>query len=179
VISAILFAAMLGPRSDIVSVAGEFQFLFKFVVTLILGLTATILVCRLARPGADVKFPAIALLAAPILLGLAVLAEFASVEPAVRTMKLVGSTWTSCVTFIPLLSAPILAAALIALRHGAPTRPALTGAVAGLLAGGFGAAIYAAYCVEDSPFFLATWYTLAIVGVAVIGGLIGSRVLRW
>jgi hypothetical protein len=179
VVSAILFAAMLGPRSDIARVAGEFQFLFKFVVTLTLGLTATILVCRLARPGADAKFPAIALLAAPILLGLAVLAEFASVEPAVRTMKLVGSTWTSCVTFIPLLSAPILAAALIALRHGAPTRPALTGAVAGLLAGGFGAAIYAAYCVEDSPFFLATWYTLAIVGVAVIGGLIGSRVLRW
>jgi hypothetical protein len=68
---------------------------------------------------------------------------------------------------------------LIGLRHGAPTRPGLTGAVAGLLAGGFGAAIYAAYCVEDSPFFMAAWYTLAIAGVAIAGALAGTRLLRW
>jgi hypothetical protein len=78
-----------------------------------------------------------------------------------------------------LLSAPILFAALIALRHGAPTRPALTGAVAGLMAGGLGAAIYAAHCIEDSSFFLATWYTLAIVGVTLVGALVGQRALRW
>jgi hypothetical protein len=179
VVSATLFAAILGPRSDIARVAGEFGFLFKFIVTLTLGITAAILVLRLARPAADTKIPALALLAAPVMLGIAVLAEYAAVDPAVRTMKLLGSTRASCLTFIPLLSAPILAAALVALRHGAPMRPALTGAVAGLLAGGFGAAIYAAYCVEDSPFFLATWYTLAIMGVAVVGGLIGARILRW
>jgi hypothetical protein len=178
-VSAALFALMLGPRSDIAQVAGEFSFLFKFVITLTLALAATWLVCRLARPGAGSKLAAFALLAAPAMLGCAVLAEFMTVAPAMRTTKLVGSTWLSCVTFIPILSVPILAAALIALRHGAPTRPALTGAVAGLLAGGFAASIYAAYCVEDSPFFLATWYTLAIVGVAVMGGLIGARVLRW
>jgi hypothetical protein len=178
-VSAILFALLLGPRSDIANVAGEFQFLFKFVVTLTLALTATWLACRLARPGMEAGLAAFALLAAPVILGLAVMAEFMDVTPAMRATKLVGTTWLSCVTFIPLLSLPILAAALIALRHGAPTRPALTGAVAGLIAGGFGATIYAAYCIEDSPFFLATWYTLAIVGVAVLGGLIGARVLRW
>jgi hypothetical protein len=178
-VSAVLFALMLGPRSDIAQVSGEFPFLFKFVVTLTLALTATWLACRLARPGADSKLAAFALLAAPVILGLAVLAEFMTVEPAMRTTKIVGTSWLSCVTFIPLLSLPVLAAALIALRHGAPTRPALTGAVAGLIAGGFGATIYAAYCIEDSPFFLATWYTLAIAGVAIVGGLIGARVLRW
>jgi hypothetical protein len=178
-VSAILFALMLGPRSDIAQVSGEFSFLFKFVVTLTLALTATWLACRLARPGADLKLAAFALLAAPVILGLAVLAEFMTVEPAMRTTKIVGTSWLSCVTFIPLLSLPVLAAALIALRHGAPTRPALTGAVAGLIAGGFGATIYAAYCIEDSPFFLATWYTLAITGVAIVGGLVGARVLRW
>ena len=179
VISAIMFALMLGPRSDIARVSGEFQFLFKFVVTLTLAFTATWLACNLARPGVDTKLTALALLTAPVILGLAVLAEFTAVEPAMRASKLFGSTWLSCVTFIPILSAPILAATLIALRHGAPTRPALSGAVAGLIAGGFGATIYAAYCVEDSPFFLATWYTLAIMGVAIVGGLIGARVLRW
>lgn len=179
VASAILFALMLGPRSDIARVSGEFPFLFKFVVTLTLAITATWLACRMARPGADAKLAAVALLAAPVILGLAVLAEFVAVAPAMRATKIVGTTWASCLTFIPILSVPILAAALIALRHGAPTRPALTGAVAGLIAGGFGATIYAAYCVEDSPFFLATWYTLAILGVAVVGGLIGARLLRW
>jgi hypothetical protein len=94
-------------------------------------------------------------------------------------MKLVGTTWLSCLAFIPLLSAPLLAAALIALRHGAPARPALAGAVAGLVAGGFGATIYAAYCIEDSPLFLATWYTLAIAIVSIVGAAVGSRALRW
>jgi hypothetical protein len=179
VVSALLFALLLGPRADIAQVAMQFGFIFKFVVTLTLAFTAAYFVCRLARPGAETRAGAIALLAAPVILGLAVLAEFSAVEPAMRTAKLVGATWLSCLTFIPILSVPILVAALIALRHGAPTRPALTGAVAGLLAGGFGATIYAAYCIEDSPFFLATWYTLAIVGVAVAGGLMGARVLRW
>jgi hypothetical protein len=68
---------------------------------------------------------------------------------------------------------------LIALRHGAPTRPALAGAAAGLLAGGLGAAVYASYCVEDSAFFLATWYTLAIAIVTSIGSALGARLLRW
>jgi hypothetical protein len=77
------------------------------------------------------------------------------------------------------LSAPILLAALIALRHGASTRPAFTGAVAGLLAGGLGAAVYASYCPEDSALFLATWYSLAIAIVAIAGAAIGSRALRW
>ncbi|MEX0590543.1 MAG: NrsF family protein [Xanthobacteraceae bacterium] len=179
VLSAFMFAMLLGPRSDIALVATDFKFLFKFVVTLTLAVTATLLACRLVRPGRDAKFPAIALAAAPLLLAIAVLNEYAAVEPATRTMKLVGTTWRSCLTFIPLLSAPILLAALIGLRHGAPTRPALAGAVAGLMAGGFGAAIYAAYCIEDSPFFLATWYTIAIAAVALVGALIGARVLRW
>lgn len=178
-ISLVLFALMLGPRKDIALVATDFSFLFKFVFTLTLGLTATALVLRLARPGADSRTPAIALLAAPALLAMAVLGEYLSVEPAARVMKLVGTTWASCLTFIPLLSAPILIGALVALRHGAPTRPALTGAVAGLLASGFGATIYAAYCVEDSAFFLATWYTLAMAIVAGVGALAGARWLRW
>jgi len=178
-LSALLFAAILGPRDDIAAVAGEFHFLFKFVVTLTLAVTAALLVLRLARPGVDVKVWAIALLAAPLMLGAALVAEFATVAPAIRMIRLVGSSWATCLASIPLLSAPILAAALIALRHGAPTQPALAGAVAGLLAGGLGAAIYALHCLENSPFFLATWYTLAISIVVVAGSLAGTRLLRW
>ena len=65
------------------------------------------------------------------------------------------------------------------MRQGAPTRPALAGALAGLLAGGIAATFYAAHCTDDSPFFVATWYTLAIAVLAGIGALAGGRVLRW
>ena len=57
--------------------------------------------------------------------------------------------------------------------------PALAGAVAGTLAGSLGAALYAAHCVDDSPLFVATWYGLAITVVAVVGALLGARLLRW
>ncbi len=178
-VAAILFVALLGPRNDIAQVAGDFGFLFKFVVTLTLAFTAVWLLQRLARPGVETGAASVALLAAPVMLAAVALLEMFGSDPGMRAAKLIGTSWISCLTFIPLLSLPILAAVLIALRHGAPTRPALAGAVAGLVAGGFGAAIYAAYCLENSALFLATWYTLAILAVAAAGALIGARVLRW
>ena len=56
---------------------------------------------------------------------------------------------------------------------------AFAGAVAGLAAGGIAAAIYAWHCPDDSPLFLATWYSLAIAIVVAAGFLLGRRLLRW
>ena len=58
-------------------------------------------------------------------------------------------------------------------------RPALAGVVAGLVAGGLGAAVYAIHCPDDSPLFVAVWYSIAIAFVATVGGLAGHSVLRW
>jgi len=77
------------------------------------------------------------------------------------------------------MSMPLLAAALIGLRHGAPTRPAVSGAIAGLLSAGLAATLYASHCTDDSPLFVATWYTIATALVAAIGAAIGARVLRF
>jgi len=77
------------------------------------------------------------------------------------------------------MSLPLLAAALIALRHGAPTRPALAGAIAGLLSAGIAATFYASHCTDDSPLFVVTWYTIATALVTAVGALAGSRVLRF
>jgi hypothetical protein len=82
-------------------------------------------------------------------------------------------------TAIPAMSLPLLGAALIALRHGAPTRPALAGACAGILSAGLAATLYAVHCTDDSPLFVAVWYTLAAAVVASVGALIGSRMLRF
>ena len=93
--------------------------------------------------------------------------------------RLVGSNSRVCLTAIPLMSLPLLAAALIGLRHGAPARPAVAGALAGLLSAGLAATLYAAHCTDDSPLFVTTWYSIATALVAAIGALAGSRVLRF
>ncbi|TIM59065.1 MAG: DUF1109 family protein, partial [Mesorhizobium sp.] len=68
---------------------------------------------------------------------------------------------------------------LAVLRYGAPTRPVLAGAVAGLLAGGLAATFYAAHCFDDSPLFVATWYTIAIAILAALGAFGGRLLVRW
>ncbi|HWN79586.1 MAG TPA: DUF1109 domain-containing protein, partial [Bradyrhizobium sp.] len=93
--------------------------------------------------------------------------------------RLVGNNSRLCMTAIPLMSLPLLVAALIGLRHGAPTRPAVAGAIAGLLSAGLAATLYASHCTDDSPLFVATWYTIATALVTAIGALAGSRVLRF
>jgi hypothetical protein len=72
-----------------------------------------------------------------------------------------------------------LAILIAVLRGGATTAPVRTGALAGLLAGAIGAVFYAAHCPDDSPFFVACWYTIAIGAVTILGALAGGRLLRW
>jgi hypothetical protein len=178
-IGALLFALLLGPRPDFAAAVAEPRFIFKFVVVLTLAAIAAALVLRLAQPGTGTGLWKLALLAVPALLACGVTAELAVIPASSWITKLIGTNWRYCLTYIPLLAAPFLVAALIALRHGAPTRPAVTGAIAGLLAGGLGAALYAGHCTDDSPLFVATWYSIAIAGVTIIGAIAGNRLLRW
>jgi hypothetical protein len=93
--------------------------------------------------------------------------------------RLVGKNSWICMTAIPALSLPLLAGALIGLRHGAPARPAVAGAIAGLLSAGLAATLYASHCTDDSPLFVAAWYTIATALVTAIGALAGAKLLRY
>jgi hypothetical protein len=42
-----------------------------------------------------------------------------------------------------------------------------------------GATVFAMHCMEDSPLFVAIWYTLATGLMATAGRLIGRYALRW
>src|SRR4029078_364660 len=97
----------------------------------------------------------------------------------VWTTKLVGANAAACVALILLLSVAPLGALLFALSEGAPAKPRLTGAVAGIAAGAIAATLYAMHCTDDSPLFVATWYTLAIGMMALVGWVLGKRLLRW
>lgn len=174
-----VFAGVLGPRPDIAAALHQPRFVFKFVVTLSLAVSAAALMMRLSRPGARSQALGFALWTGPVLLGLAVAVELATVPASQWSGRLVGANARTCLVSIPLIAAPMLVAALVALRRGAPTRPSIAGAVAGLAAGGFGAALYAAHCPDDSPLFLMAWYVPAIAIVTAAGALAGRRLLRW
>jgi hypothetical protein len=179
VAAAILFWLLLGPRGNALVSLAEPRFVLKFLVTLGLATAAVGLVLRLIRPGAVPGLWRSAVLLAPGLLLIGIAGELLAL-PAERWMTvLVGVNARVCLTYIPLMGLAPLGLILLALRSGAPTRPALTGAVAGLIAGGISAAFYASHCPDDSPLFVATWYVLAIAMLVALGALLGRRLLRW
>jgi hypothetical protein len=178
-VSTVLFWVTLGLRPDIAAAALTLRFNLKIVETLLLAATAVALVFRLAQPGASTGLQKVVLAAAPALLTVAVISELLVVPASQWHAKLVGDNSLVCLIAIPLLSLPLLAALLLALRHGAPMQHGLAGAMAGLVAGGLAAALYAMQCTDDSPLFVATWYSIAIGVVTVFGAVLGRRLLRW
>jgi hypothetical protein len=178
-VSVAMFFLGLGIRPDVMTAMRNPFFDLKFAVTLALAIPGIIVSLHLSRPEASLRGWAW-LLAIPAGLLVAGIAGEMMLPQRLPVMtRLIGSNSRICLTAIPLISLPLLAAALIGLRHGAPTRPAVAGAIAGMLSAGLAATLYASHCTDDSPLFVATWYTLATALVAAIGALVGSRVLRF
>jgi hypothetical protein len=178
-IAGALFFATLGPRPDFMTAMGTWRFVMKFVVTIALAASMALLVVRAARPE-TARGPADALLyLAPIVLVSAVIVELFVMPQSSWMPRMMGHNARACMMAIPFFSFGPLALLLFALREGASANPARTGALAGLMAGGIGAAFYAAHCLDDSPLFVAVWYTLAIALVTGLGALAGRRLLRW
>lgn len=179
IIAAGVLLSSIGIRPDIGRAIESARFLLKFAVTLSLVAAAIGSLTRLAVPGVATGRWAWAWLAAPLMLATAVVVELVALPGSAWWPSLVGSNARACLALIPLLSIGPLACILFALRQGAPTQPGLTGAVAGFLSGGVAATLYASHCADDSPLFVATWYSLAISAVALVGYCLGSRCLRW
>lgn len=177
VISAAFFLLVLGPRPDIGWAAQTVRFDIKLVEMVLLAATALVLVLRVSRPIAPTGWLTVAL--APILLAVAVIAELLVVPSSEWLARLVGSNSRICLTAIPLLSLPLLAAFMVVLKRGAPSSRTAAGALAGLAAGGFAAVLYATHCTDDSPLFVAFWYSIAIGGVTLLGAILGRILLRW
>jgi hypothetical protein len=178
-VSVAIFVGELGVRPDVMTAMHNPFFDLKFAVTLALAVSAIAVSLHLSRPEASPRGWAWLLLIPAGLLVAGIGGEMMMPQRLPMMTRLVGSNSKLCLTAIPLLSLPLLAAALIGLRHGAPARPALAGAIAGLLSAGLAATLYAAHCTDDSPLFVATWYSVATALVTAIGALAGSRVLRF
>ncbi|RVD24286.1 NrsF family protein, partial [Mesorhizobium sp. M4B.F.Ca.ET.017.02.2.1] len=143
VVAAAVFWLTIGPRPDLMVAMHTMRFLSKFVFTIALGVSAFGLIRALSSPGAPTARATAWMALAPALVGVAVILELFAVPRAEWGTRLVGSNMMICMAFIPLIGLGPLAVFLWVLRHGAPTRPVLAGAVAGLLAGGLSATFYA------------------------------------
>jgi hypothetical protein len=178
-VSMAMFFAELGVRPDVMTAMRNPFFDLKFVVTLALAISAIAVSLHLSRPEASLRGWSLLLLIPVGILVAGIGSEMMLPQRLPMMTRLIGSNSKVCMSSIPLISLPLLAAALIGLRHGAPARPAVAGAIAGLLSAGLAATLYAAHCTDDSPLFVATWYTLATALVTAIGALAGGKLLRF
>jgi hypothetical protein len=145
----------------------------KAGLSLLFVLASVPLLLRLARPGGDAGawFATLgALLVGCLML---VVGSLTSMPESERMFALTGGTFPVCAVIIPTMAAPTAAGLFLWLRKQAPTRPALAGMTAGILASALAAMAYALTCPVDSAAFVATWYPLAIMVRAAIGALVG------
>ena len=178
-VSAGLLLSTYGIRDNMAEAIETPRVQFKLGLTLLLALTSTRLAFLIGKPGISLRSAVLSLLWPLLLLLAGIATELIVLPQGAWETSLKGQHWSFCLVFVPTLAVAPLAALLYSVRQGAPENPGLAGALAGLSAGGIAAAIYAWHCPDDSPLFVATWYTIAMSVVTAMGFLLGRRLLRW
>lgn len=177
-VSLAAFILFWGLRSDIVAALGSVVVL-KTVLPALLLVLAGGLAFALVHPGlrSGLRFAALGLFVATLAVALVIMIARAGLS------GLTGALFTPsllvCLLSIPVLALPVLGAAFWALSAGATLRPRLSGALAGLMAGGASASVYSLYCDQDAALFVLPAYSAAILFVGLIGALAGPRLLAW
>lgn len=174
-----LVLVWLGTRQDLAEAVTGRMFWMKAAYTALLGVAGFWALERLARPDGT---PRRALLFGAVVLAAFVglgLGQWLAADPDHRRPMMMGGSWRVCLPYILALALPGLAATLFVLRGLAPTRPALAGFAAGAFAGGVAATVYGLHCGESTMVFVGTWYTLGVLGTALLGAVLGRWVLRW
>lgn len=175
----LLMLILLGVRPDIAVAARLVMFWMKLAFPAALLFGALLAAVRLSRPGARLGQLPLAIAAPVIAVWLFSAVVLLNAAPEEQRQLIFGNTWASCPLTIAALSVPLFGALIWAMKGCAPTRLALAGAAAGLLAGAGGALIYALHCPEMAAPFLGIWYVLGMAIPAAIGAAIGPWTLRW
>jgi hypothetical protein len=164
---------------NLLEIAGSAWFWLRFVFLASLGFVAWICVKQLGNPARAFKTK-LWLLALPSALMALVAASLVwAAEPGARVDMLLGTTWRVCSLAIAFLAIPLFASSVLIVRRLAPTRLKVTGGALGLFSGALAALIYTLHCPELHPAFLVVWYGIGILIPAVLGWLLGERLLRW
>ena len=173
-----LVVGLTGLRPDLIAAIATSSFWVKLVYTGTIALIALAGARHLARP--EVSGIKLAYFAVPVgVLILMAIVEMSSAPTDQRSALIFGNSWRECPVLIAALSLPLLAIFLRLFAGFAPQRPRLTGGVIGLAAGATTAMLYSLHCPESAMTFLLLWYSAGIAIIAVIGAIVGPRILRW
>ena len=177
--STALMLVLLGLRADLGLAMALPAFWIKAAFAAALACGGVAAARRLSAPGRSLAalpvWLALPLLAIWVLAALALLAA----APETRAALFWGHTWHVCPFLIALLSLPVSGAMLLAMRRHAPTRPRLAGGAAGLAGGAVASLVYCLHCPEMSLVFVGFWYVLGMLLPAMLGALVGPRILAW
>ena len=174
-----LMVAIFGAPGE--SFGREYFGLTALALTFPLGLVAAgaSFLIRAARPGNPGRRPLVVIgLLFVAILSAGFVALFLT-HPDAWGGMIFGPQWAACLICIPLLAIAPFASLILALRKEAPTDLTGTGAVTGLVAGALGAAVFAFHNPGGSIPFIVLWYGGPIVVCALIGAILGPRLLRW
>lgn len=172
------FLTLTGVRPDLVT-AGLAPTLLKLMLGALIALSAISGALDLSRPEAQASAASKWLLAVVGFLGLVVATDLLRHGLDGWWARLFGKGIVTCLTLVPALAALPLIACLTILRRGATSEPMVAGALAGLASAGLAILAYGLFCNEDSPLFIATWYSLAALIVGLAGAALGRAMLRW
>ncbi|MCP1198091.1 NrsF family protein [Notoacmeibacter sp. MSK16QG-6] len=176
---ALLMFSLFSIRPDLSRVAMTYGFLLKPGVAALVAIPALRLIVDISHPTGEPMRHLPWLAVGLVVLVLGVATEMMLIPPVQWSARLIGYNPAACATSVFLLAIPIVAIMIFAIRQRATVRPVLAGSLAGLFGGAVATFLYAVHCPDDSPFFLAVWYGLAILLLMGIGALAGRFFLRW
>jgi len=176
----VVLVGVFGVSSDMPEQILTPGFWLRLAFPLAVIAAAVKLVERLVRPGVAVAWAWLMTMLPIVTMMMGTILFILTAPPEFR-LKLVSSTslWSTTIGNTMLLSLASFIAMIHAMKGLAPTRLALTGAAAGLLAGAQGVLIYALYC-PDMP--VPYWSALQIAAMfmtTAIGAILGPICIRW
>lgn len=172
-------AALFGWPLGAVEYTGVPAFVMKLAFAVSMAVLPAALLFSSGRPGRRIGNRILWILLPPAILFGAAVMEQSMLAPQFREQAWIGSTMATCLLAITILAVPVFAGVTWAFRRFAPTNLELSGFLAGITSGGAAAVVYALYCPETTATFLASWYTLGILAVGLVGYAVGPRLLRW
>ncbi|ETR77763.1 hypothetical protein X566_08970 [Afipia sp. P52-10] len=173
--------AWLGLGRDIENILAlrRHEFLINLAFVVSVGSVAMAIVRDLAIPGKATRLPARAVVV-PFVLIAAVAAHEAGTATLHHDVPHAdGASWLTCLWQTSMLALPPFAILAFGIRRLAPTDLRRAGFYVGLLAGAIGSMGFCLHAPAGTVAFGATVYTGGILGMAMVGGWIGPRLLRW
>lgn len=171
----------LGLPTDLAHVATTWDHGFFVRIAFAVSVTccAFLFVHDLSIPGRRQRMPSLVAMVPFVLLPILALHELSSISWEEWPTHTGHASWLTCLWQITVLAIPAFAILVIAVRRLAPTDLRRSGFYVGLLSGSIGAMGYILHTRDESIAFGAIAYPVAIFTIAIIGALVGPRVLRW